>query len=123
MPIGDWDLTPAPEHSPAVDFLTRSGEGPFVDTHIDIMYKPEMRGRQRVYLSVATIQYLAQIAGIESGGSLHDEHRDAELIARGKLEAVKEHLGERLDDLARTLNRIAGAARLSDVGVDDPEVL
>lgn len=109
-----YELVEAPQHQPAVDFLTRSGQGPFVDTKIDVQYKPEDRGKKRVYLSVETIKYLAQVAGIDGGGAQHDAQRDAELIARGKLEAVKEQLGDRIIDLADTLDRISAAARLDD---------
>jgi hypothetical protein len=55
-----WSMVDAPTLQPAVDFVTKSPNGPFLDTGINVI--PEMRGR--VYLSVDTIREMAEIAGL-----------------------------------------------------------
>lgn len=108
MARGDFALVTHPEHAPAVDFLTRSGEGPFIDTGLDVWVRPvpgAANVRERVYLSVNTITQLADLAGsvqTPSGRTLHEE----KLIAQGKVEALREGHGERIAALAADLNRL-----------------
>lgn len=107
---GELRLIESPELAPAVDFITRTGQGPFVDTGVDVVYVPEKRNqKERIILSIDTIRALAQVAGILDEGK-SDAARDASLIAQGKLEAVKEGLGERLGDLAGVLTGLARTA-------------
>lgn len=116
MARGDFALVTHPELAPAVDFLTRTGEGPFVDTGLDVWVRPVPGGaliRERVYLSVHNIAQLADIAGsvqTASGRTLHEE----KLIAQGKVEALKEGLGDRITALAADLRSLARAAGLGD---------
>lgn len=107
MARGDMVLVTHPDKAPAVDFITRSGQGPFVDTGVDVLLRsqPGMPvQKERVYLSAATITQLAQLAGV-GGGAGHDEARDRQLIAQGKLEGLREGLDGKLDDLGATLHR------------------
>lgn len=69
-----WVVTNAPAFQPAEDFITRSPNGPFIDTGFDVTF--EKRGR--VYLSVETIREMAVVAGILENKNaqeknLHDE--------------------------------------------------
>ncbi len=119
MPRGDFALVTHPDRNPACDFITRSTVGPFVDTGVDVRMRPQpgmQEVTERIYLSKATIAALAQVAEVVSsaGGSTS---RDAELIARGKLEGLKEGLGDDLADVVRTLGRW-----LDDAGLDRPEL-
>ena len=105
-----WSITDAPTLQPAVDFITKTPNGPFIDTGMNVTF--EQRGR--VYLSVETIKEMAEVAGLlESKNaqekSLHDEgnynrgyeaglKEGADLL--GKLSAVTNrlstpHLGAR----------------------------
>lgn len=114
---GDFKLVTHPDRSPAVDFITRSGEGPFVDTGVDILMRsqPGMPVvTERLYLSVFTIRQLAQLAGIHATAGV-SEQRESELVALGKLEGLKEGLGDELVDVARTLRRW-----LDDAGIGGP---
>lgn len=114
MARGDFQLVTHPDKNPAVDFITRSSVGPFVDTGVDVILRPQagmQTFQERVYLSVSTITQLAQLAGISGGASISSE-REQQLIAQGKLEGLKEELGERLGDVADTLTRW-----LDDAGV------
>jgi hypothetical protein len=114
MARGDFALVTHPEHAPAVDFLTRTGEGPFVDTGFDVFVRRVPGGpviKERVYLSVHNISQLAELAGsvqTSSGRTLHEE----KLIAQGKVEALKEGLGDRITALAADLRSLAVSAGL-----------
>ena len=55
-----WVLTDAPTLQPAVDFITKSPNGPFIDTGFNVTF--EQRGR--IYLSVETVKEMAEIAGL-----------------------------------------------------------
>lgn len=116
MTRGDMQLVTHPSLAPAVDFITRSGVGPFVDTGVDVTMRsqPGMPVvRERVYLSVATIKSLAHLAGV-SGDSGFTDEREQQLIALGKLEGLREGLDGQLADLGGTLRRW-----LDDAGVSD----
>lgn len=95
-----------PEMSPGLDFLLRTANGPFVDTEISVMVRRNPAGlpiKERIYLSFDLIRQLAQVAGIvDQASSLSEES----LIARGKLEGMKEVLGERALELAADLRRL-----------------
>jgi len=120
MARGDMQLVTHPQLAPAVDFITRSGVGPFVDTGVDILMRsqPGMPvSKERLYLSVATIKQLAELAGV-SGDSGFTKEREQQLIAQGKLEGLREGLDGQLDDLGTTLRRW-----LNDAGVGVPDAL
>lgn len=117
MTRGDFKLVTHPEHQPAVDFITRSGEGPFIDTGV-VVHVRNQPGQplitERVYLSTATIAQLATMIGLEGLAEATVLH-EQKLIAQGKVEAMKEGLGDRLLALAADLRAVAGAA---DLGSD-----
>lgn len=117
MTRGDFKLVTHPEKAPAVDFITRSSVGPFVDTGVDVIMR-SLPGNpvitERVYLSVTTIGYLAQLAGIDGDATITPA-REKQLIAQGKLEGLREGLDGQLADLGRTLRRW-----LDDAGVGGP---
>lgn len=120
MTRGDFKLVTHPEKAPAVDFITRSSVGPFVDTGVDVILRSQPGNPvtvERLYLSVATIGHLAQLAGITADATVSPE-REKQLIAQGKLEGLREGLDGQLVDLGRTLRRW-----LDDAGVDvlDPD--
>lgn len=120
MTRGDFKLVTHPEKAPAVDFITRSSVGPFVDTGVDVILRSQPGNPvtvERLYLSVATIGHLAQLAGITADATISPE-REKQLIAQGKLEGLREGLDGQLADLGRTLRRW-----LDDAGVDvlDPD--
>lgn len=97
-----WAMTDAPTLLPAVDFVTRSPNGPFLDTGINLT----VESRGRVYLSVETIKEMAEIAGLletknAQQKSLHDKaiydqgyeaglKEGADLVSR--LDSIRTHL-------------------------------
>lgn len=108
---GDFELVTHPQLAPAADFITRSTVGPFVDTGVDVILRtqPGMPvQRERVYLAVGTIAHLAQVSGVGGHEGITKE-REAQLIAIGKLEGMKENLGGNLADVAHTLRRVLDA--------------
>ena len=114
---GDFKLVTSPDRQPAVDFITRSAEGPFVDTGVDIRLRsqPGMPvAVERLYLSVATVRFLAEVVGLTFGeGEKEREDVDAyeaRLIAQGKLDGLKEGIGDDLGNVARTLREWLDAA-------------
>lgn len=116
MGRGDFTLVTHPEKAPAADFITRSTVGPFVDTGVDVLLRsqPGMPVvTERVYLSVATITQLAQLAGVGGTSEENSAARDAQLIAQGKLDGLKEGIGDDLANVARTLDRWLDAAGVS----------
>lgn len=127
MPRGDYALVTHPDRQPAVDFLTRSVEGPFVDTGVDVILRSrpgEPLRTERVYLSVATIRHLFELAEGISGSSEQAVQTRAQLVAQGKIEALKEGLHDDISRLARDLHRIVSDAGLDGGGaVSDPPVL
>lgn len=116
---GDFKVVTHPEKAPAVDFITRSAIGPFIDTGVDIQLRSQPGNPvivERVYLAQATVKQLAQMLGL-AGRAAHDPARDAQLIAQGKLEAVKEHID---GDSARVLDLLVDYARRSAGVAVDP---
>lgn len=115
MPRGDFQLVTHPDRAPAVDFITRSSEGPFVDTGLDVILRSRPGDpvrTERVYLAKSTIEQLALLAGVE-GNAEFSAQREAELKAQGKLEGLKEGLGDDLASVAHSLGRWLDAAGIS----------
>lgn len=107
MSRGDFRIVTHPEKAPAVDFVTRIGTGPFIDTGVDVIMRSQPGQpvvTERVYLAEATIRQMAQMLGL-SGSITADPARDEALIAHGKLEAMKENLD---GDAARLFGGLAG---------------
>lgn len=108
-----WAMIDAPTLQPAVDFVTKSPNGPFLDTGINLT--PEMRGR--VYLSVETIKEMAEIAGLLENKTAQEKSLyDLEVYNRGYKDGLRD--GEELiGKLTTTIGRLS-ATDYSDVLVD-----
>lgn len=116
MVRGDFKVVTHPDRQPAVDFITRSAQGPFIDTGVDVLMRTQPGNppvTERVYLAKDTVIQLASLLEV-AGTSLPSEGQVAHWIAQGKLEGMREGLGDDLADVARTLGRWlddAGVAR------------
>ena len=127
-----WAVVDAPALQPAVDFITKSPNGPFIDTGLNVTF--EMRGR--VYLSVETIKEMAEVAGLLENKNaqeknMHDEgnynrgyeaglKEGADLL--GKLTAVTDRLST--PDYSAVLRNVevdesAGGQSGSESGIAD----
>ena len=109
-----FSITEAPALDPAVCWITRSGQGPFIDTGVDVGRMHIERGR--IYLSFDALREMARVAGIlDEGKSASAELKEKEWFDKGYSEALKENYG---DLLARLADRVgpgvldaAGTAR------------
>lgn len=82
-----WALVDAPTLQPAEDFITKSPNGPFIDTGVNVTF--EMRGR--IYLSVETIKEMAEIAGLlENKNAEQKVLHDTATYNRGYEDGLKE---------------------------------
>ncbi len=113
-----WTLTDAPTLQPAVDFITKTPNGPFIDTGMNVTF--EQRGR--VYLSVDTIREMAQVAGLLESHSAQEKNlHDMGYYNKGYEAGLKEG-AELLGKLTTTLERLSPvdyAAVIRDVEIDE----
>lgn len=106
-------ITNSPALQPAVDFLTGSAVGPFVDTGVKAT---DQFGRiiGHIYLSKATVLALAAL--FET-----DLPEQTQEYARGFLDGTREAIGGNLSDVARDLRRYLDVvAPVSDGAVVPP---
>lgn len=112
----EYRVVDHPELQPGVDYLTKSGVGPFVDTGVDIKYLERKLGR--IYLSEATIRELAEKIGITNTAT---EAQLAKAYHQGKIDALKEGLGNDLVRVADALLRSGVALAPDRSGAADAE--
>lgn len=104
---GKYKIVDAPELQPAVDYVTGSGVGPFIDTGRDITFGDRRLGR--IYLSKSTVAEMAAELGI-TGGSATDEALQNAYVS-GKLDGLRESLGGDLYRVVNTLERWLASLR------------
>lgn len=97
-----WVLTDAPALAPGVDFITKSPNGPFIDTGMNVTF--EMRGR--LYLSVETIEEMAKVAGLLEAKSNGEQELHEKAIYNAGYKAGIESAGELSEQLAAIGNTI-----------------
>ena len=101
-----WSITDAPTLQPAVDFITKTPNGPFIDTGMNVTF--EQRGR--VYLSVETIKEMAEVAGLlESKNAQEKNLHDEGNYNRGYEAGLKEGA-----DLIAKLSAVTGRLSTAD---------
>jgi len=101
--MGRYAVVEAPDRQPAVDYVTGSGVGPFIDTGRDITFGDRKIGR--IYLSKSTVREMAQEFGL-IGQALPEDEKDR-IYRRGKQDATKENLHADLRDVVAILRRVA----------------
>lgn len=100
--MGRFAVVEGPELQPAVDYVTNSAVGPFIDTGKDIIGAGG-RNLGRLYLSKDTVEEMARELGILGTTVTHALVDDA--YHRGKLDALKEELGGDLYSVSASLAR------------------
>lgn len=106
----DPKIVDSPAEQPAVDYLTGSANGPFIDTGVYAMDRLTGRRLGRIYLSKDTVLSLAQMFDEKPS---HGEN-SAE-YSRGYLDGVKDDLGS---DLGRVAGALAGFLRYTGALAD-----
>jgi hypothetical protein len=106
-----WSMTDAPTLLPAVDWITRSPNGPFLDTGINLT----VESKGRVYLSVDTLCEMAEIAGLlESKDNATQALHDKEQYEKGYADGLKKE-GQLVESLMAITHILAGRS----TGIDD----
>ena len=101
-----WTLTNEPTLQPAVDFITKTPNGPFIDTGLNVTF--EQRGR--VYLAVETIREMAQVAGLLDNKNAQEKSLyDLDIYNKGYEAGLRE--GE---ELVSKLMGVAGRLATGD---------
>lgn len=97
-----FKVVDAPTLAPAIDYVTGTAVGPFIDTERDIV---DQAGRilGRLYLSKDTVREMAAELGIIGGHADRTALEDA--YHRGKLDGTKEELGGDIFAVSATLGR------------------
>jgi hypothetical protein len=97
-----FSVIDVPLLDPGHCWITKTAEGPFIDTGVDVGRMHIERGR--IYLSVEVLREMARVAGIlDEGKSVSAELKEKEWFDKGYSEALKENYG---DLLARLADRV-----------------
>jgi hypothetical protein len=96
---------------PGTDWVTKSPNGPFIDTGVDIKFNE----RGRLYLSVETVREMAEIAGLFDVVPIAQAAEMAEQYELGRSAGIKEDLNGRLGSIVDQL--VSSALVLRDAGV------
>jgi len=102
--MGRYEVVEHPTKLPAVDYVTNSGIGPFIDTGRDITFGERIIGH--LYLSESTVREMAQELGITSTAT---QKQIQAAYMKGKIDALKEGLGDDLVRVVDVLTRWLGA--------------
>ncbi len=109
--VSRYKVVDVPVLAPGKCWVSKTTEGPFIDTGIDIGRMNIERGR--LYLSVETIREMARTAGVlGEGPSVNAQLYAQEQFDKGYAEALKENYG----DLIRNLSERVAAGFLDPVG-------
>lgn len=112
-----WVIVDAPELAPAVDFITRTPNGPFIDTGLNVTF--DMRGR--MYLSVETIEEMARVAGLLEKKTTTGQHlHEKTIYNEGYKDGLKD-AGDLSGKLDLILPRIADAISTGDSDANSVE--
>jgi hypothetical protein len=109
-----YSLVTAAPMAPGTDWVTKSPDGPLIDTGVDIKFNE----RGRLYLSVETIREMARIAGLfaekpdDQAAALAEQHEI------GRKAGIEENLNGRLGTIVDQLVSVASLLRNSDVHVE-----
>lgn len=92
-PNSRFKLVDAPILAPGEDFITRTINGPFIDTGTDLGFGQ----KGRVYLSVDTLREMADTAGLLDTADSQKVNYDA-AYKQGYADAMREKLDDKLRD-------------------------
>lgn len=99
-----WAVVEAPVLQPAEDFLTKSPNGPFIDTGINVAF--ERRGR--IYLAKDTIREMAEVLGLfDADKSESQEMHDRIQYLAGFRDGLNE--GGKTNDILNRITAVLGS--------------
>ena len=113
-----WVLVDAPTLQPAVDFITKTPNGPFIDTGMNVTF--EQRGR--IYLSIETIKEMAEVAGLLDNKNAQElSLHELEIENRGYERGLKdsEELVGKLTSIISRMSAPDYSAVVRDVPADE----
>lgn len=94
-----FSVTEVPLLDPGHCWISKTAEGPFIDTGVDVGRMYIERGR--IYLSFDVIREMARVAGIlDEGKPASVELKEQEWYDKGYSDALKENYGDLLTRLA-----------------------
>ena len=97
-----FSVIDSPILSPGHCWISRSSDGPLIDTGIDIGRMNIERGR--LYISFEMLREMARVAGIlDEGKSTSVELKEQELYNKGYSDALKENYGDLLHNLTHRI--------------------
>lgn len=114
--MGRFKVVEQPDQQPAVDYVTNSSVGPFIDTGRDIKVGDRKFGR--IFLSEETVREMALELGIIGNASASEDQIQA-AYARGQLDAIREDLGGNLARTAFVLGSVADGLRGAHLGASE----
>lgn len=108
-PNGRYHIVEAPILAPGHDWVTKSADGPLIDTGVDIAFA----ATGRLYLSIETIRQMADVAGLFDSLVSKSETDETEVAreegyGRGLKEAIVERLHDSLTELVGILAAATG---------------
>lgn len=110
-----FSVVDVPVLEPGHCWVSRTTDGPFIDTGIDIGRMHIERGR--LYLSFDVLREMAREAGIiDEGKSVSAELKEKEWYDKGYSDALKENYGNLLNRLADSVN--SGIVDALDSAID-----
>jgi hypothetical protein len=94
-----FSVTETPILGPGHCWISKTVDGPFIDTGVDVGRMHIERGR--IYISVEILREMARVAGIlDEGKSASVELKEKEWYDKGYSDALKENYGDVLNRLA-----------------------
>lgn len=100
--MGRFNVVTHPELQPAVDYVTSSAVGPFIDTGRDIKFGDRKLGR--IYLSKDTVAEMARELDLIDNGQASEEALQR-AYNTGRLDQLKESLGGDIYRIVDVLER------------------
>ena len=106
-----YSLVSAAPLLPGTDWVTKSPNGPLIDTGVDIKFNE----RGRLYLSVETLREMAEVAGLFDVAPVDNAADLAEQYELGRNAGIKEDINGRVGNIVDQL--VSCAAVLRDAGI------
>ena len=112
-----FTLMPVATEAPGVCWVSKSPNGPLIDTGVSILFNE----RGRLYLGLDTLRDMAKIAGLFDEFEFNRDERDAEMFHKGYVAGVKEDLRGNLGNSVTELGFLIDTLRSFSLGGEVPD--